>query len=434
MTRFKFFIRISVFLGILSTQGIFIPSLLADCETNGVANTANGTAGNDTIVCDNNPAPPTQTIVAGGSNGNDVITIDSNNQTLVTGDGVAGSVSLSSVSAAGNDTITINGNTSATVYGDYMNSSVDGGDDTIIIEGRVVNVYGDYVGGTATGGDDQIIVNGEVTNAVVGDIQWIANSGSTMTGGNDSITINGTVGSVSGENLLTQGVRIGGDDEIIIAATAVVNGNVTGENNATVGGDDHITIAVGATILGTISGGNIGGDNDLLTFTGTTNDQIGYDQLQALVGCNPCSGTVTIDGFTYTFQNFEQLQNLITLVVAIPGTPGAQIVIRFNSQPDDRINWQQGDWLIPIYNHNGDTRGVLVSGIVDGLWIPETELPTGIPAENTLVGCNVSSSICLYQLAGNGYWMVDAHLVVEGRPQHASVIFDSLNPSIVTSS
>jgi hypothetical protein len=50
------------------------------------------------------------------------------------------------------------------------------------------------------------------------------------------------------------------------------------------------------------------------------------------------------------------------------------------------------------------------------------------------VGCNVSNTVCLYQLAGNGYWQVNANLVVDGLPQLVTVIFDSLDPTTVTSS
>jgi hypothetical protein len=428
MVRVRHYTKISLLVFILLMQGILVRSGLADCQMNGGPG-SNGTAGNDTIVCDNNPAQPTQVTVAGGSGGNDTIIIDSNNQLGIAGDGTVSGMGISSAAVAGNDTIIVNGNTAAAVYGDFLNTNVNGAADTIIINGTASTVQGDVLTGSVIGGSDTIIINGTVTNAVIGDTHSFPSAGDIVVAGNDTITVNGTVGSVSGETFGAAGTKIGGGDTITINSTAQVNGNVTGEINATVGGNDQITIEVGATVVGTISGGNAAGDYDLLTFTGQTTDQAGYQQIQAFVGCNPCGGSVTIDGQTYTFQNFEQLQNLMTLIVA-----GSNVVIRFTPQPDDRINWRVGDWLIPIYNHNGDTRGVLVNSLVDGLWIPETDLPTDIPAANTLVDCNDSGSICLYKLAGNGYWMVDANLVVDGRAQHTSVIFDSLNPSTVTSS
>jgi hypothetical protein len=432
MVRVRHYTKISL-LVIMLLQGILVRSGLADCRVNGVPGSG-GTAGDDTIVCDNDPAPPAPTVVGGGAAGNDTITIDSDNHALISGDGTVGGGTLSSVGVAGNDTITVNGNTAAHVYGDLMNGNVNGGADTIIINGTATSVQGDVIARNATGGADTIIINGTVTDVVTGDTHSYAIAGNLAVGGNDTIIVNGTVGNtVDGDwfRFSTGGTRVGGNDTIIINSTAQVNGNVTGETDATIGGDDTITIEVGATVLGTISGGNVAGDFDTLTFTGSTSDQAGYAQLQALVGCNPCNGTVTIDGYTYTFTNFEQFVNLMTLIVALPN---AQVIITFNPPPDDRINWQEGDWLTPIYNHNGDVRGILALGPADDLWIPETELPTGIPAENTLVGCNVSNTVCLYQLAGNGYWQVNANLVVDGLPQLVTVIFDSLNPTTVTSS
>jgi hypothetical protein len=302
----------------------------ANCQVNGAVG-VNGTAGNDTIVCDNNPAVPVnQNLIGGGSAGNDTIIINSNNQTLIAGDGVTSPFSLSSAGVAGSDSITINGVTAADVYGDYLSGGVNAAGDAITINGQARTIYGDYAGGTANGGNDTIIINGTVTNAVNGDTQWIATAGNVFRGGDDTITVNGTVGSINGDSLLTQGTRIGGADTIIINGTAIVNGSITGETNASVGGNDTVTISTGATINGTISGGNAAGDFDTLTFTGSTTDAAGYTQVQALVGCNPCSGTVTIGGKTYNFINFEQLVNLMTLIAIPANTP---VVIMLDNQP-----------------------------------------------------------------------------------------------------
>jgi hypothetical protein len=432
MSRVRHYGKISLLVFILLLQGILVRSGLADCEVNGVSAT-NGTAGDDVIVCDDNPSPPTTTAVGGGSGGNDTIIINNDNAATVTGDGdVVSAIAINQVAVAGEDTIIINATTSAVVLGDAMLPGYSGADDAITINGKAYLVYGDYVSGTASGGDDTITINGTLDSWVLGDYQWAGSAGDKFTGGNDTIIVNGTIrsGGVRGDLARGTGTSIGGGDTIIISGTAIVNGVVEGDTDVTVGGNDSITIEVGATITGTISGGNVAGDFDILTFTGSTSDQAGYAQLQALVGCNPCSGTVTIDGYTYTFTNFEQFVNLMTLVVA---SSGAQVVITFNPPPDDRINWQEGDWLTPIYNHNGDVRGILALGSADDLWIPETDLPTGIPAENRLVGCNESNTLCLYRLAGNGHWQVNANLVVDGLPQLVTVIFDSLDPTTVTS-
>ena len=87
------------------TAGLLRPAL-ADCQVNGVPG-ANGTAGDDTIICDNDPAQPSNVVVAGGAGGNDTIIIDSNNQLGITGDGTVNGMGLSSSAVAGSDTIIV---------------------------------------------------------------------------------------------------------------------------------------------------------------------------------------------------------------------------------------------------------------------------------------------------------------------------------------
>jgi hypothetical protein len=415
------------------TAGLLRPAL-ADCEVNGAVG-SNGTAGDDTIICDNNPAPAANVTVAGGSGGNDTIIIDSNAQLGVTGDGTVSGMGILSAPVAGADTIIINGNTNATVYGDFLNSNVNGASDTITINGAVNTVQGDASTGSSIAGADIITVNGTVTNNVVGDVLSFPSAGDIYIGGNDTIIINGTVGStVNGEQLGALGTQIGGGDTIIINSTAQVNGNINGETNATVGGNDTVTIGVGATVTGTISGGNVAGDFDTIIFSGTTSDATGYNQVQTFVGCNPCTGSVTIDGHTYNFTNFEQLQNLLTLYIPPSPVAPVPVEITISQPPDDRINWGYGDWLAPIYNHRGGERGISVYWPADELWIPETALPTLIPAENTLVACNASNTVCLYQLSGSGYWQINVNVVINGVPQQVTVTFDNLNPTILSNS
>jgi hypothetical protein len=334
--RMRRILGLPVFICLLVLASL-LHSAVADCQVNGVIG-ANGTSVDDTIVCDNNPAAPINLHVAGGTGGNDTITIDSNNQLGITGDGTVSGMGLLSAPVAGSDTITINGITAATVYGDFLNTNVNGASDTITINGRVAEIQGDVTTGSVIQGADTIIVNGTVTTRVSGDVHAFPSAGDIVIGGNDSITINGTVGAggVIGDNFGAAGTRIGGGDTITINGTATVNGGITGETNATVGGNDRVTVAVGATITGTISGGNVAGDFDILTLTGSTADAAGYTQVLAFTGCNPCSGTVTIDGKTYTFTNFEQLVNLLTFTGTLPTTP-ATIVITFDP-PKPPIN------------------------------------------------------------------------------------------------
>jgi hypothetical protein len=341
----------------------------ADCRVNGVVG-ADGTAASDTIVCDNNPAVPVDVVVAGGTGGNDQITVNSSNQLIVAGDATVSSpVSVATVNTAGNDTITINGNTSALVVGDYTDPDVTGGIDIITINGSAAIVYGDMSSGNATGGGDTIIINGTVTGQVTGDSEAGAAPVSNQVGGIDTIIINGTAGSVAGEDFLATDADVGGGDIIIINGSAQVNGNVSGEENAAIGGNDEITVGVGAVITGIVSGGNAAGDFDTLTLTGNTSDVAGYNQVQALIGCNPCNGSVTVDGNTYTFQNFEQLINLLMLIN--PGVPKT-VVITLNPEPPEPV-LLCGDSALLMYR----------------LWTGELEFYSGMqlnPVQPFLVG------------------------------------------------
>src|SRR5688572_21633580 len=159
-----------VLICVFMLAGVLRPAL-ADCRVNGGI-AVNGTTGDDTILCDNNPSAPSgQPFVAGGAGGDDTITINSDNQAYVSGDANTTSSTIGTVGAAGADTIIINGNTSAFVYGDDVNGGVTPGNDTITINGQAAIVYGDSGAGTVVSGSDTITINGTVTTAVIGDMQ-----------------------------------------------------------------------------------------------------------------------------------------------------------------------------------------------------------------------------------------------------------------------
>jgi hypothetical protein len=77
------------------------------------------------------------------------------------------------------------------------------------------------------------------------------------------------------------------------------------------GGNDTMIVHVNSLVVGTMDGGP---DFDTLTFTGPTDDEAGWAQVQAFSNCNPCAGTITLNGRSYTFTNFEALRNLLTLI------------------------------------------------------------------------------------------------------------------------
>jgi hypothetical protein len=240
-----------------------------------------GTSGDDTVVCDSPPSSPDDT--AGLDLGSDVYTQEEG----ITTEYVGGD-SLDDGSQAngngGNDTLIINGDVNSCVDGDNVDGN--GGNDRIVINGHVgCEVNGDYVDGD--GGNDQIVINGEVDHEVSGDY-------SGLDGGDDTITINGSVGGdVYGDNALGDG----GSDTIIINGS--VAGDVYGDDGGP-GGDDRVVIGADAEIGGTIYGDN---GYDVLEFTSV---------LQSVLdGLNPGGGSLTINGHTYRWVDFEQLLGYI---------------------------------------------------------------------------------------------------------------------------
>jgi hypothetical protein len=168
------------------------------------------------------------------------------------------------VQAAGVTTLDIDADGQATPD---LRGKGNGGNDTITNYGLVTrSIAGDYVIGN--GGADKIINYGTVQQNIMGDEAQGA-------GGNDTISNRGVVGNtINGE---------GGNDIIINAD----NGN---------GGADHILYLDGGP----------GTDKLVFRYSSTTT----YNQVKAaLMGKSPASGSITINGQTFTWVNFEQIQN-----------------------------------------------------------------------------------------------------------------------------
>ncbi len=304
-----------------------------------------GTPGNDVIDCTTNP--PAEGDV-GADLGNDSVTIENGVTSGIVGgdllpDGTGnigdggddviinnGTVTIGlggdiSSGDGGDDTLTNNGTINGYLSGDYSYGG-DGGDDIITNNGTVgIDIDGDFQ--TDNGGDDTIINNGSVVGNVTGD-------GVSTNGGDDTIINNGSVtGDIEGDSVS----NAGGNDSITNSGS--IGGNIIGGD-----GNDTVTVIVGSDVGGTISGD---AGTDTLTFSGSTSDEAGYNQIQALVGCNPCAGTVTLDGQSYTFNTFEQLVNLLTLISQQSSGP-VQVSITF-SRSDDRLNWMDVGAPIAVY-------------------------------------------------------------------------------------
>jgi hypothetical protein len=256
----KLFLILAVLMGIVGVTQVF-----ADCQ-------GSPTEGSDTIVCDTNPEPALGFLTngVGGGGGDDTIIVEEGTviASAVGGDTIPTTTSMPLSTNPGNDTIIINGD----VQGVYGN----GGDDTIIIgeTGSIYTwadgVYGDSSFNTTVGGNDTIIIEGVVNGTVEGGA------------GNDLIEISGAV---------NQGAYGGsGDDTIIL------------EDGA--GGTDGYSLYMG---------GNTG--DDTLVFQMTITNQSVYDALSNLIASNVSSGTITINGQTYYWSDFEHLINMLVLIL-----------------------------------------------------------------------------------------------------------------------
>jgi len=298
-----------------------------------------------------------------GNGGNDTITI-SGGSFGVTGDGTDGN--------GGADTITITVNGAALIVaGDQVTGN--GGDDLIVVDGLSVTVSGDFADGD--GGNDRIIVNGEADD-VMGDDLIAGN------GGDDLIVINGTVNfDVTGDCAT---VGDGGDDTIIV--NGIVGGNVEGDCVGGNGGNDVITIngTVGGDVLGDVATGAGGNDTVIVTANadvfGLIDGEDGTDSLQFtflyqddLTDLDPAGGTLSYNGHTYTWANFEQLIGLLQ-----------ELGLRI------------------IYQHNG----LAAVSVEDGIKVMnESGLVAFIPFSSA-AGISVGSSVMFQSAAHSLGWYV----------------------------
>ncbi len=195
--------------------------------------------------------------------------------------------------SGGNDVIVNNGTVAGDMDGDT--ALANGGNDMLINNGTV----GDDMDGDnarRNGGDDLIINNGTVG----GDIQADDNEDvDGSVGGNDTIVINGTVeGSVDGD----AGVKKGGDDLVIL-------------QNGANGGADH-TLYIN---------GNDG--DDTLAFNFFVSDQTEIDALKKeITAANPAKGSLTFNGQTFEWENFEHLDNAVAIQGMTQGMTDAFVV------------------------------------------------------------------------------------------------------------
>ncbi len=221
------------------------------------------------------------------------------------GDGVIGN--------GGDDIIINNGTTLSNGGGTGENGDIEGdvatgngGNDVIVNNGTVA---GDIDGDSAlgSGGNDILINNGTVGDDIDGD-------NVRLSGGDDLIINNGTVGGdIEADDNTTAENSRGGDDVIVVNGT--IEGSVFGDFGVAIGGDDTVILqngANGGSDHEMYLDGNDG--NDVLIFNFMVNDQTALDALASQISnANPASGSLTFNGQTFTWKNFEHLHNQLLL-------------------------------------------------------------------------------------------------------------------------
>jgi len=252
-----------------------------------------------------------------GGEGQDIIVNDGTVDGNVTGDW-------------SNDTITNNGHVGGNIDGGQLidtivnNGTVDGvilgGPDTL--QDNLVN-NGTAGGMNGGGGGDTIVNNGTLDNAILGG------------DGDDTITNNGQMGSY---------IQAGNGDDTITSTGQ--SGHILGAD-----GDDTVTLGDGAEVNGIISGGN-GTDVLEFTFTVYSNE---YPAIAAYIaGSNPAGGSLSLNGNTYTWLDFEQLVDLLNVLEYVePSTDsGTTIVVQVHVAPsfeDGRLNAYDIDATAVLY-------------------------------------------------------------------------------------
>jgi hypothetical protein len=340
-----------------------ILALRAVMQTRATCNPSDtGTTGSDTIICDTTN-PPTGQVEGGDGDDNIVIESGVTTSSQVVGDNANGSPNT------GNDVIIINGDmTDTTLAGDSLGGDGSGNDIIINNGNSDITMYGDSDGGNGSGND--VIINNGTTYGLVGDTAGgdgsgsdiIINNGtvSNITGdtfsgnasGNDNIANTGTVqgdivgdggmvSSTGNDNISNSGYveySIYGDDAFGIGTgndtidnsgtvnqnidagggnDTVINGGGVGGNIIAGGGDDTVIIQGNGTVNGTIDGGS---GYDTLTFDLTSANPAQLEEWAAqIAAANPSGGTLTINGHTYTWVNFEELSTLLLTLVRLNG-------------------------------------------------------------------------------------------------------------------
>ncbi len=220
----------------------------------------------------------------------------------------AGDRGLRASSGDGDVTVTNSGTVEAGDKG-INASSLDG--DVTVINSGTVNAGDDGINAGSSGGTVTVINSGTVTNYADG-IQAYSSSGSAVT-----VINSGSVTITSASS--TDAAIWGGDSDDLVINSGDLSAPNSGLAISTVGGNDTVIIE-GGSVDGLIDGGD---DTDSLAFS-IVHGAEGFDRVvAALAAADPAGGSITINGQTYTWQNFESLQNLLRMAMIRDGRANA---------------------------------------------------------------------------------------------------------------
>ncbi|MDX1991188.1 MAG: hypothetical protein SF029_02285 [bacterium] len=294
--------------------------------------------------------------VRNANGGDDVLIMhEGGTEGFMTGDDLL--INQNGTYRGGNDTITNHG-TSGSLSGDAItitdgaSPTVTGGDDNITNTGTTGQITGDGITLIENlghkffgrGGADVITNSGIVEGYIIGD--------SAAEGGTDTIINTGTVtAGIYGDVSPETNCRVDCYPSERGAADIIINSGTVGScSNCAAyiyaeGGDDVVTLRPGA---------NGGDDNNLPVDGGAGNDTLIFEfgaATPATYYGSPSSGSVTIDGQTFRWANFETVEGLGTSLIGnCDGTTGNDVIncTAAPSNPDPHIDGNSGNDQITL--------------------------------------------------------------------------------------
>ena len=277
------------------------------------------------VTVDNSANAPTDTLIVGTGS-----TVTNDGSVAATGTGGAGVFAYPNSTVDNNGSITTTGDCSGTNFsaGIYVvNNATVTNDGTITTSGQDGFGIASLGTGNNITNNGTITTTGGVTDAIqvtsIGGNVTITNTG-TLNAAGDGIETRGAATTINNSGTITgaqQGIRTS-----IVATsndTITNSGTITGTGGTAIStgaGDDSVTLEGDAPeVNGLIDGG---ADNDTLTFAFDV-AAADYAALSSQIAlANAASGSLSYNGQTYFWANFETLVNMLNQIAAGGGSGG----------------------------------------------------------------------------------------------------------------